>query len=108
MVQPIVGEDNFQKDVLQSELPVMVDFWAKWCGPCLASAPVLEELSAEYAGKISFAKVDVDENSSLAVKYGVAAIPTMLIFKGGQPVEQVTGYKSKKELKKTIDKVLGS
>jgi len=108
MVQPIVGEDDFQKDVLQSKLPIMVDFWAKWCGPCIAAAPVLEELSKEYAGKVSFAKVDVDENGSLAVKYGVAAIPTMLIFKDGQPVEQVTGYKSKKELKKTIDKVLGS
>jgi len=108
MVQPIVGEDDFKKDVLQSELPIMVDFWAKWCGPCIATAPILEELSKEYAGKVSFAKVDVDENGSLAVKYGVAAIPTMLIFKDGQPVKQVTGYKSQKELKKILDRILES
>ena len=106
MIQPIVGENNFQKDVLQSELPIMVDFWAKWCGPCIAAAPVLEELSKEYNGKINFAKVDVDENGSLAVRYGVAAIPTMLIFKNGQPVEQVTGFKPKKELKKVLDRIL--
>jgi len=107
MIQSIAGEDNFQKDVLQSKLPVMVDFWAKWCAPCLAAAPVLEELSKEYKGKMNFAKIDVDDNSSLAVKYGVAAIPTMLIFKNSQPVEQMTGYKSKKELKKILDGVLG-
>ena len=106
MIQQIEGKDNFEKGVLQSELPVMVDFWAKWCGPCVAAAPVLEELSKEYNGRMDFAKVDVDENSSLAVKYGVAAIPTMLIFKDGQPVKQVTGYKSQKELKKILDRIL--
>jgi len=84
----------------------MVDFWAKWCAPCLAAAPVLEELATEYTGKINFAKVDVDDNSSLAAKYGIAAIPTMLVFKGGQPVQQITGYKPKKDLKKTLDGVL--
>ena len=106
MIQSIVGEDNFQNIVLQSNLPVMVDFWAKWCAPCLATAPILEELATEYAGKIGFAKVDVDDNSSLAAKYGIAAIPTMLIFKGGQPVQQILGYKPKKELKKVLDEVL--
>jgi thioredoxin 1 len=106
MIQSILGEDNFQNTVLQSKLPVMVDFWAKWCAPCLAAAPVLEELATEYTGKINFAKVDVDDNSSLAAKYGIAAIPTMLVFKGGQPVQQITGYKPKKDLKKTLDGVL--
>ena len=107
MIQSIVGEDNFQSIVLQSKSPVMVDFWAQWCGPCLASAPVLEELAKEYAGKMDFAKVDVDANGPLAAKYGIAAIPTMLVFKGGQPVQQITGYKPKKELKKVLDDVLG-
>ncbi len=107
MIQSIVGEDDFQNIVLQSKSPVMVDFWAQWCGPCLASAPVLEELAKEYAGKMDFAKVDVDANGPLAAKYGIAAIPTMLVFKGGQPVQQITGYKPKKELKKVLDEVLG-
>jgi len=105
-MQSIVGEDSFQKTVLQSKLPVLVDFWAQWCGPCMATAPILEELAKDYDGKISFAKVNVDENSPLAAKYGIAAIPTILIFKDSQPVQQVTGYKPKKELKKTLDRLL--
>jgi thioredoxin 1 len=107
MIQSIIGEDNFQNVVLQSKSPVMVDFWAQWCAPCLAAAPVLEELEKEYTGKIDFAKVNVDENAPLAAKYGVAAIPTMLVFKDGQPVQQIIGYKPKKELKKVLDEVLG-
>jgi len=106
MVQSIVGEDNFQKAVLQSNLPAVVDFWAQWCAPCMAAAPVLEELAQDYDGKMSFAKVNVDENGPLAAKYGIAAIPTMIVFKGGQPVQQILGYKPKQELKKVLDEVL--
>jgi len=107
VIKAIAGEDDFQKSVLQSKSPVMVDFWAQWCAPCLAAAPVLEELAKEYDGKVEFAKVDVDSNSPLAAKYGIAAIPTMLIFKNGEPVQQILGYKPKKELNKVLDEVLG-
>ena len=103
MIQSIMGEDNFQKAVLQSKLPVLVDFWAEWCAPCLAAAPILEELAKEYNGKINFARVNVDGNSPLAAKYGIAAIPTLLIFKDGQPMQQIVGYKPKRELKKILD-----
>lgn len=103
MIQSITGEDSFQKTVLQSKLPALVDFWAEWCAPCLATAPILEDLAEEYDGKINFARVNVEDNSSLAAKYGIAAIPTMLIFKDGRPVQQIVGYRPKKELKKMLD-----
>jgi thioredoxin 1 len=106
MVKSIEGESSFQSAVLQSESPVFVDFWAQWCGPCLATAPIVEELATEYSGKIDFAKVDVDANGPLAAKYGIASIPTMIVFKGGQPVQQIIGYRAKKDLKKLLDDIL--
>ena len=106
MIQLIADEDNFQKAVLQSKLPVLVDFWAEWCAPCLAAAPILEELAKEYAGRLNFAKLNVEDNNSLAAKYGIAAIPTMLIFNDSQPVQQIVGLKPKKELKKILDELL--
>jgi thioredoxin 1 len=106
MIQQITGESNFQNVVLQSKSPVMVDFWAQWCGPCLATAPILEELAKEYTGKVDFAKVDVDANGPLAAKYGIASIPTMIVFKGGQPVQQIIGYRARNELKKVLDDAL--
>jgi thioredoxin 1 len=104
----IIGEDNFKKDVLEAEIPILVDFWAEWCGPCRLVAPVLAELEKENEGKFKVAKVNVDENNSLAVKYGIAAIPTMLIFKNGQPVKQMVGLRGKKDLQKTLDEIFES
>lgn len=101
-----VDQNSFQKNVIDSQKPVLVDFWAPWCGPCRAVAPVVEELSKEYGDKAGFAKVNVDESPILASQYGVMSIPTIIVFKGGKPAEQVIGYKPKNELKKLLDNVL--
>ena len=100
----IATESNFNDQVLQSPQPVLVDFWAEWCGPCKMIAPVLDELVTEYGGKVKIAKVNIDEHQNLAAQYRVTAIPTLLVFKGGQVVEQMVGAKSKRDLKASLDK----
>ena len=86
-----ITDDNFAQEVLQSPIPVLVDFWATWCGPCRALAPTVEKLSQDYAGKIKFCKVDVDHNPNNAATFGVRSIPTLIFFKGGQALGQVVG-----------------
>jgi thioredoxin 1 len=108
MAEPLkVDDKNFKEVVLEAKMPVLVDFWAPWCAPCRAIAPAVEELAGEYAGRVGFAKLNVDENTKLATEYGVRSIPTLLIFKDGKPLTQIVGLRPKAELKKQLDVVLG-
>ena len=107
MPRPLaVTDETFDTEVLEEKLPVLVDFWADWCMPCKMVAPLIEELSEEFEGRVKFAKLDVDANQHVPVLYGIRSIPTLLVFKDGQPVEQVVGAVPKAVLKKRIDAVL--
>ena len=107
MSKPVaVNDSNFDQVVLQAKTPVLVDFWAAWCGPCRMVAPVVDELAEEYEGKVAFVKVDVDQNPKTASKYGIMSIPTLLIFNNGSPITNLIGFRPKAELKKSLEAVL--
>ena len=109
MGEPIeVSESTWDDEVINSELPVLVDFWAEWCGPCKMIAPSIHDLALEYDGKLNVAKLDVDSAPNIAMKYRVSSIPALIFFKDGQPVDQVIGAVPKGALKKKIDAVLAS
>lgn len=104
MAAPTVTDATFEPEVLQSSIPVLVDFWAPWCGPCRALKPVIDELAGEYEGKVKIVAMNVDENPATPGKFGVRAIPTLIFFKNGEVTEQMTGAASKANLKEMLDK----
>jgi thioredoxin 1 len=107
MSSPIkVTDSTFDEQVIQSETPVLVDFWAEWCGPCKMIAPVLEELAGEMSDKLVIGKLDVDHNHDTAMAYGVLSIPTLLLFKGGEPVERIVGFQPKPQLMSRLQRHL--
>jgi thioredoxin 1 len=101
-------EQNFEQEVVKSDVPVLVDFWAEWCGPCRMIAPIVEELANEYTGKLKVCKIDVDAHGSIAQQFRILSIPTVIIFKGGKVASQIVGAVPKKEFQKHIDKALGN
>ncbi len=103
---PQVTDASFKQEVLESDVPVLVDFWAPWCGPCRMVAPVVDEIAEQYAGKVKVVKLNTDENPSVANQYGIRSIPTLMIFKGGQRVDMVVGAVPKTTLANTIEKYL--
>lgn len=103
----VFNEDNFDAEVLQSSEPVLVDFWAPWCGPCRQLAPVIDQLATEYEGSVKVGKVDTDQNPNLAVKYGIQSIPTIMIFKNGEVVNQMMGNQPKANLQQALDAAKG-
>ena len=102
-----VNDATFEQEVLQSEQPVLVDFWAAWCGPCKALAPIVDEVAGEYSGKLKVAKMDVDRNSSTPMRYGIRGIPALLLFKEGKVADQIVGYVPKDTIDRSIHKVIG-
>ena len=109
MAKPIEVTDNsFETEVIKSSQPVLVDFWAVWCGPCRMVAPIVEELAGEYAGRLKVAKMDVDQNNATAARFNILSIPSLLFFKDGQVVDQIVGAVPKKQFVEKITKILGN
>lgn len=102
MAEIILTEGTFENEVIKSDIPVLVDFWATWCGPCKMLSPIIAEIADEYEGKVKVAKVNVDEQSALAAKYGIMSIPTLILFKNGEIADKTVGFKTKEQIKEFI------
>lgn len=103
-----INVGNFESDVLKSSVPVFADFWAEWCGPCRIIGPIIEELAGEFNGKVRFVKVNVDENQEIAEKYDIQAIPTLIVFRNGEPISRIVGAAPKNRYQSLIREVLGN
>ena len=103
-----LDDTNFDTEVLQSKVPVVVDFFAAWCGPCRSLTPIVEELARDYAGRVKIGKVDIDESPATPSRYGIMAVPTLILFKNGREFEKITGYKPKADLRKRIEALLAA
>ena len=108
MAELILTDDTFGQEVLKSDIPVMVDFWAEWCAPCKIISPLIEELGRDYEGKIKVGKMNVDEHAKTPATYGIMSIPTIILFKGGEPTETIIGVQPKENFKKSIDAALAA
>lgn len=107
MAEPIhISDATFEDEVIKSDIPVIIDFWAIWCGPCKMIAPIMEEIAREYDGKVKVCKMDVDKNPNTAIKFGIRSIPTVMYFKGGKPVDQIIGAYPKKHFVERLEKLL--
>ncbi len=103
----VITDQDFESEVVNSDIPTLIDFWAPWCGPCRAIAPVVEELASEYEGKVKFAKMNVDDNQMTAANFGIRSIPTLLLFSGGKVVDQIVGAVAKAKIEESLKKVIG-
>ena len=106
MAAVVLTDQNFRSEVLESKLPVLVDFWAEWCAPCRTVAPVVEKIEKDYGARLKVGKLNVDDNSETPQQYGIQGIPTLILFKGGQVANQLVGYQSEQKLKSAIDSIL--
>ena len=108
MTDVIFTDQNFETEVLKSTIPVVVDFWAPWCGPCKVVSPIIEELAGEFEGKVKVGKLNVDDNQAMASEYGIMSIPSIVFFKDGKPIKTMIGAQSKENFKKGIEEILSS
>ena len=103
MAEVVITKENFENEVLNCDIPVLVDFWASWCGPCKMIAPTIEEIAKEYEGTVKIGKLNVDEEQELAIKFGIASIPTLLVFRGGEVTDKLVGFRPKEDILALID-----